>query len=202
VFAVADRDRYITPADAKPGDEIILTKGPAIETAGIIAVLREKELLGEYPQSLVDKAKALCGQMTVVDDALAAMEVGGVTAMHDATEGGVIGGLFEIANASSIGMEINENLFIYPQEVKMVCDAFNIDPVAAIAEGSLLITADPAYSQKIIDKLDSIGIQASIIGRAIEDKTVRTMKRCSGETAELRIPHQDPFWPVFFKSLQ
>ncbi len=202
VFAIADRNGYVTPAGAKSGDDVILTKGPAIETAGILAVLREKELLKEYPQSLVEKAKALCRQMTVVNDALAAMEAGGITAMHDATEGGVIGGLFEIANASGIGMEINENLFIYPREVKMVCDVFNIDPVAAIAEGSLLITADPAYSQKIIDKLDSIGIRASIIGRVTEDKTTRIMNRCNGDAVELKIPHQDPFWPVFFKSLQ
>jgi len=132
VFAVADKDAYVTPSGAKSGDDVILTKGPAIETAGILSVLCEKELLENYPSSLVERAKALCQQMTVVKDALTAMEVSGITAMHDATEGGVIGGLFEIANASQVGMEIDESLFIYPEEVKMVCEAFNIDPVAAI----------------------------------------------------------------------
>ena len=86
VFAIAERNGYITPAGARPGDDVIMTKGPAIETAGILAVIREKELLDRYPSELVEKAKALCKKMTVVKDALVAAEVG-VHAMHDATEG-------------------------------------------------------------------------------------------------------------------
>ncbi|MBS7249498.1 MAG: AIR synthase family protein [Candidatus Freyarchaeota archaeon] len=202
VFAIADRDGYVTPAGAKPGDDVILTKGPAIETVGILSVLREPELLEKYPRSLVEKAKALCKEMTVVKDALTAMEVGGVTAMHDATEGGVIGGLFEIANASNVGMEIDEASFIYPEEVKMVCEAFNIDPVAAIAEGSLLITAKPTHSKQIIKRLGEVGIKASIIGKVIGDTKTRTMKRIDGSEVPLEIPRQDPFWPVFFEGVE
>ncbi len=91
--------------------------------------------------------------MSVVRDAEIAKKAGGVTAMHDATEGGVIGGLFEIADASGVGMRIDEARFVYPPEVRMVCEAFGIDPVAAIAEGSLLITAEPASSPAIIHAL-------------------------------------------------
>jgi hydrogenase maturation factor len=202
VFSIADKDKYVTPASAKPGDDVILTKGPAIETAGILSVLREKELLEKYSKSLVDKAKALCKEMTVVKDALTAMEAGGVTAMHDATEGGVIGGLFEIANASGVGMEINEASFIYPEEVKIVCQAFNIDPIAAIAEGSLLITARPTHSRKIIEKLKEIHIDASIIGKVTGDRETRIIRRLDGNIARLAIPDQDPFWPVFFEGLK
>jgi len=202
VFAIADKDSYVTPSDAKPGDAVILTKGPAIETAGILSVLREKELLEKYPSSLVEKAKALCEQMTVVKDALAAMEVGGVTAMHDATEGGVVGGLFEIANASDVGMEIDESLFIYPEEVKIVCGAFNIDPVSAIAEGSLLITVRPERSEKVIRRLKEEKINASTIGKVVADSRRKILKRLDGSTVPLAIPHQDPFWPAFFKGLE
>ncbi|MCJ7443288.1 MAG: AIR synthase-related protein, partial [Methanotrichaceae archaeon] len=201
VFAIADKGSYVTPAGAKPGDEVILTKGPAIETAGILAVIREKELLETYPSSLVEKAKALCKQMTVVKDALIAADSGGVTAMHDATEGGVIGGLFEIANASGVGMLIDESLFVYPEEVKIVCEAFKIDPVAAIAEGSLLITARPTHSEDILRKLRAEGITASVIGKVTEDLKARTLKRLDGSIVPLEIPKQDPFWPVFFEGL-
>jgi len=202
VFAVADKSGFVTPAGAKPGDDVILSKGPAIETAGILSVLREKELLENYPASLVKKAKALCKQMTVVKDALASMETGGVTAMHDATEGGVIGGLFEIANASRVGMDIDESLFIYPDEVRMVCEAFKIDPVSAIAEGSLLITARPTHSEKIIKRLKALRIKASIIGKVIKDTGKRIMRRSNGNLIDLVIPEQDPFWPEFFKGLE
>lgn len=201
VFAVVDKGSYVTSACAQPSDEVILTKGPAIETAGILAVLCEKELREEYPLPLVNRAKALCLQMTVVKDALTAMEAGGVTAMHDATEGGVIGGLFEMANASRVGMEIDENLFFYPEEVKMVCDAFAIDPVAAIAEGSLLITARSTHSQKIIKRLKDSHIQASVIGAVIKNPRRRILQRRDGSIVPLAIPSQDPFWPAFFKGL-
>jgi len=202
VFAVAEKGRYITPSGAKPGDEVILTKGPAIETAGILSVLREDELLDRYPSSLIRKAQALCKQMTVVKDALTAMDAGGVTAMHDATEGGVIGGLFEIANASHVGMDIDETLFIYPDEVKIVCEAFLIDSVSAIAEGSLLITVRPTHSEKVLNRLEETGIKASVIGEVTKDPDTKQMRRLDGRTVPLAIPEQDPFWPAFFKGLE
>jgi len=201
VFAVAEKDSYVTPAGARPGDDVILTKGPAIETAGILSVLRERELQKAYPEGLIERAKALCKQMTVVKDALTAMKAGGISTMHDATEGGVIGGLFEIANASRVGMDIDESLFIYPEEVKMVCEAFEIDPVSAIAEGSLLITALPTHSAKVIKKLKEEGIEASIIGRVTENTEKRIMRRLDGTQVSLEIPPQDPFWPAFFAGL-
>ncbi len=201
VFAVANKDSFVTPAGARPGDEVILTKGPAIETSGILSVLREKELLERYPRPIVEKAKALCKQMTVVKDALVAMEAGGVTAMHDATEGGVIGGLFEMANASRVGMDIDESLFIYPEEVRIVCEAFGIDPVSAIAEGSLLITARPTHSEKIIRRLNALGINASVIGKVVKDSRKRILRRLDGRSVPLAIPKQDPFWPAFFQGL-
>ncbi|RQW79941.1 MAG: AIR synthase [Methanothrix sp.] len=201
VFAVAEKGKYVTPAGAKPGDDVILTKGPAIETAGILAVLREKELLAEYPVLLIEKAKALCQEMTVVKDCALAMQAGGVTAMHDATEGGVIGGLFEIASASNVGMEIDESLFVYPPQVRMVCDAFHIDPVAAIAEGSLLITVRPNFSAKILQNLKADGIEASIIGKVTPNTNNRALKRLDGSVVPLQIPTQDPFWPVFFEGV-
>jgi len=117
--------------------------------------------------------------MTVVKDALLAMESGGVTAMHDATEGGVIAGSFEIANASGVGMEIHEEAFVYPEEVRMVCEAFGIDPLAAIAEGSLLITVRPNHSKAILHKLSASGIKASVIGRW---RMIREQKQSSGAT--------------------
>jgi hydrogenase maturation factor len=202
VFAVARRKDIVTPAGARPGDEIILTKGPAIETAGLLAALREEELLLRFPARLVDRAKALALAITVVDDALAAAAAGGVTAMHDATEGGVIGGLYEIAAASGVGMEVDERLFVYPDEVRMVCEAFAIDPVRAIAEGSLLLTVRPGRSAAVLARLKRKRIAASVVGRVLKDRRRRTLRRVDGRVERLEIPEQDPFWPAFFQGLE
>ncbi len=202
VFAVGRKKDVVTPAGARPGDEVILTKGPAIETAALLAALREAELLARHPAALVAKAKALDKAITVVADALTAAAAGGVTAMHDATEGGVMGGLFEIAAASRVGMEIDERLFVYPDEVRMVCEAFGLDPVRAIAEGSLLITARPGKSAGILARLRRKRIAASVIGRVLGDRRKRTMRRRDGRTEKLEVPEQDPFWPAFFEGLE
>ena len=201
VFGLARRKDVVTPAGARPGDEVVLTKGPAIETAALLAALREEELLGTYPAALVAKAKALARSITVVADALAAAASGGVTAMHDATEGGVAGGLFEIAAASGVGMEIDERLFVYPDEVRMVCEAFGIDPVKAIAEGSLLATVRPGKSAGLLARLRRKRIAASVVGRVVADRRRRTIVRRDGRIEELAVPEQDPFWPAFFKGL-
>jgi hydrogenase maturation factor len=112
------------------------------------------------------------------------------------------GGLFEIANASGTGMEIDEASFVYPKEVKMVCEAFNIDPIAAIAEGSLLITAKPTHSKEIIRRLKKANINASIIGKVTGEPKTRIIKRLDGSVIPLEIPEQDPFWPVFFEGVE
>jgi len=202
VFAVSERDAFITPAGARPGDAVILTKGPAIEAAGILSVVREAELLASIDEQVVRKAQALCREMSVVKDAQIAMHAGGVTAMHDATEGGVIGGLFEIADASGVGMIIDESLFVYPEEVRAVCGALRIDPVMAIAEGSLLITADPSSSDRIVRSLRREGIASSVIGTATPDPLERKLIRLDGNIIPIAVPAREPFWPAFFAGLE
>jgi len=121
--------------------------------------------------------------------------------MHDATEGGVIGGLFEIASASGTGMEIHEEAFVYPEEVRMVCEAFGIDPLAAIAEGSLLIhgKAGPFKGHSPQTKCQwHRGIRYRKVKRDREDKNNQAAGR---DTRSLGIQTQDPFWPVFFGAL-
>ena len=99
-------------------------------------------------------------------------------------------------------MEIDEEMFVYPEEVRMVCEAFEIDSLAAIAEGSLLITARPSYSKKIVSRLNAAGIEASIVGKVLNDQKTRIIKRRDGAEALLEIPKQDPFWPIFFESVE
>jgi hydrogenase maturation factor len=202
VLAIAPRDGYVTPAGAKPGNEIILTKGPAVEAVGILAVLREQELLEKYPAGLVRRAQALTRQMSVVKEAMIAMAVGGVTAMHDATEGGVLGGLFEIAQASGVGMKVDESSMLYPEEIRAVCETFRIDPLAAIAEGSLLITAQKESAGRILAALEREGIAATIIGSITGDPHQRLIRRRDGSDAVIAPPAEDPFWPVFFEGVR
>jgi hydrogenase maturation factor len=201
VFSIAPKDSYVTPEGARPGDDVLITKGPAIEATGALAVLNYEEIASRYGSVLADKAADLCNSITVVKDARVAMEAGGVTSMHDATEGGVIGGLFEVADASDVGMEIDETKLVFPECVRAVCDHFGMDALKAISEGTLIITARPECSETIIRSLRSNGIDCTVVGTVVSDTSMRTITRKDGRVEDLNVPKQDCFWPVFFKCL-
>ncbi|MEI7543172.1 MAG: AIR synthase family protein, partial [bacterium] len=172
VMAIGNKNKYVTPRDARPGDKIIVTKGAAIEATGLFAVTFEKKIEKIFGKEFSKRASNIFYKMSVVEDALIAASVGvrnkGVTSMHDATECGVWGGLYEIAQASGVGMQIiKENIIILP-EVKAICEHFKMDPYTAISEGTLLITAKAEYAQKIVDKLKKNNIDSSIVGTVVK----------------------------------
>lgn len=98
-------------------------------------------------------------------------------------------------------MRIYEKDFIMPEEVEAVMDELDIDPLEAIAEGSLLITCSAEKAQDIIDALAEKAIKSSVVGEVTSDKSERTLTKKDGQVIDLYIPEQDPFWPAFFKAL-
>ena len=121
--------------------------------------------------------------------------------MHDATEGGVLGGLFEVANASGVGMWIEESSFVWTEEIEGFCRYFQIDPLLAIAEGTLIIVCESRAASEILEALKQKEIPASIVGEVRKPSEGQKIKRRNGTIEALRIPDQDPFWPCFFKGL-
>jgi hydrogenase maturation factor len=212
VMGVGSKDSYVTPEMATPGDKVIITKGPAIETTGIFATLFPEILEKKFGKAFAERAKDVFWMQSVVKDALVSAEVGvrdkGVTAMHDATECGVWGGLYEISEASKVGMLINQDDIILPEEVRLVCEHFseltgiNVDPFKAISEGTLLMTAKPGKADKIVAALESEKIQASIVGDVVPKEEGITVVKKNGEEMKLTHPKEDPFWPAFYKTLE
>ena len=103
-LALGPEDSYITPTMARPGDRVVVTKGAAIEATALLAMSFPDRLRNQVGTDTLAAAQRLVRSMTVVPEARAAAAYGvrdaGVTAMHDATEGGVLGGLYEVAEAS------------------------------------------------------------------------------------------------------
>ena len=191
--------KQLTPAsNARIGDRVIMTKGPAIEATGVLALQVEKALVKELGKELVDKAQGLFFEMTVVKDALIAAPH--AHAMHDATEGGLLNGVYEIAAASGTGVTLFEDRIVIPPEVRQVCRYFAIDPLISISEGTLVITAAPDKAPKIITDLKHGGITAWDIGE-ITPKD-RTFIRSNGKSEELTPVSVDPFWAAYFSVLE
>jgi hydrogenase expression/formation protein HypE len=107
-IGVAEDGKYVSSSGAKIGDRIILTKGTGIEGTAILASDRRAELLEVFDENFVKKAENFFEKISVVKDAITAFRIGGVSAMHDPTEGGVAGGLHELADAANVGFQVYE----------------------------------------------------------------------------------------------
>lgn len=204
VVCMGDRDRYLVPSMAMPGDDIVITKGAAIETTALLGVTFESRIAAVLGPQTARAAVDLFWQMSVVRDAAVAARIGvrehGVTGMHDATERGVLNALCEIADASGNGLVVEEALIPVRPEVRAVCDHFGIDPYAASSEGTLLLTCRPARTGMLLDAFAGEGIEAQRIGHMTPRAEGVLLVR-SGIEQPLTPPAFDPFWPAYARAL-
>jgi hydrogenase expression/formation protein HypE len=204
IVGIGEIDHYVTPSLARAGDKIIITKGPAIEASGIFATMFPDRLEKEFGPDFSRRAQEIFFKMSVVEDAMAAVSVGvrdnGVTAMHDATECGIWGGLFEIAQAAGLGVTIDKESIVVEDCVKDICGFFGIDPFASISEGTLILSCRPHKAQDILDALRNKEIKASIVGELTEAGKGMILIQ-DGKPGKLVHPVVDPFWRAFYNAL-
>jgi hydrogenase expression/formation protein HypE len=204
-IATGPKDRYLTSSMAKDRDDIILTKGAAIETTAVLTRAFPRTARKALGRRLFERAWDYFGMVSVVEDALVAASVGvrdqGVTAMHDATEGGVIAGIFELATASNLGAKVDLERLPISDETQGLCEFFKIDPLVSLSEGSLIIASRPSKSDKVLAKLSSRGIHASIVG-----KLTSKFRGCRAITQRgarnFHYPTVDPYWKAYSKARQ
>jgi hydrogenase expression/formation protein HypE len=205
VIGVGELDEYVTPRLARVGDKIIISKGPAIEASGILAAMFPNLLEKEFGHDFRAKAEGIFYKMSVVEDALAAISVGvrenGVTAMHDATECGIWGGLYEVAQAAGLGVRVDKDKIVVEDGVPEICAHFGIDPYAAISEGTLILSCRPHTAGAIVKAITDKGIKASVVGELTPpDEGMQLV--CEGRVQVLAHPIVDPFWQAFYRALE
>lgn len=162
-------NRNITKTSGvKPGDCFILTKTAGLEGTAIIAYENQKELAHKFGSKLVIEAKKLMHQLSVVKEGMIAARHG-VHAMHDVTEGGVLGAVWEMCDASGCGAEIILNDIPVLEVTRTICNYYNINPLKLISSGCMLIAAEPG--SPVAEILEGEGIKATIIGRATDKKS-------------------------------
>lgn len=206
VMAVGPKQDYVTPKFARPGDHLIITKGPAIESSGIFASMFPEKISARFGPRFAEKSQNIFYKMSVVEDALEAIRVGvrneGVTAMHDATEGGIWGGVYELAQAAGLGVRVDKDSIVVEDGVLEISELFNIeDPYTAISEGTLILSCRPEKTHDILKALERKKISASMVGELTEPSQGRTIIS-QGKQTPLEHPRIDPFWNAFYKALQ
>jgi hydrogenase maturation factor len=205
IIGTGDVDKYVSPRFISAGDKIIVTKGPAIEATGILVTMFPKLIEKEFGKAFSDKMQDIFYKMSTVEDALTAVSVGvrdnGVTALHDATECGVWGGIYEIAQAAGLGARVEQEKIVVEDGVAEICRYFGIDPYASISEGTLIIACRPHKAEAVVSALARKGIRSSVVGDFVPPEKGMTLVRNEVE-GKLVHPIVDPFWRAFYDALQ
>ncbi|MEM2419568.1 MAG: AIR synthase family protein [Candidatus Bathyarchaeia archaeon] len=201
VMGVTDKGDYVTAGGAKPGDKLILTKSAGVEGTAILATERYNLLLKSgFDKRLLESAQRFFERISVVKEAILAYRTGGVNAMHDPTEGGVLGGVHEMADASNIGVKIFEEKIPVAKETFEICNFFGVDPLQLISSGALLIASKPEFTEKIVEELGKNEVEASVIGEFLAAKSQRLLVRKSGVIEALPRPKSDHLWLALAKN--
>lgn len=164
--------KLITGGGAQAEDDILLTKGIAIEAVSIIAREKRDELVKKFNPKFIARCKNFLRRpgLSVLKEALIAVQNGRVHAMHDPTEGGLSTGLHELAIASKCGILAERSSIPILPESKALCDYYGLDIMGAIASGALIISIDPEDTVNVIGKLKEAGIKACRIGKITDRK--------------------------------
>jgi hydrogenase expression/formation protein HypE len=179
--------QLVRPEMARPGDVLLVTKGIAVEGTAIIAREKGGELTG-LDEPLLERCRDFLYNpgISVVQDAAVATEAGRVHAMHDPTEGGLATGLWELAEAAEVGLEIDEAAIPILPETRTVCVPLGLDPLGLIASGTLLMAVAPEDAAAVITALEGSGIAATQIGHVAERGRGVVLR---SEAGERPLPH-------------
>ncbi|HKX19760.1 MAG TPA: AIR synthase family protein [bacterium] len=189
-FGRVPRGRLIRSGGARAGDAVLLTKAAGIEGTAILADVRGAGLAGPLGDGALARARAFRERLSVLPEARAAAAAG-AHAMHDVTEGGVLGAVYEMAAASGLGVVLEADRVPVLPETQAICDALGADPLALIGSGALLVaTPEPERTRRAVE---AAGVAATIIA-TLEPGAPRL--RRAGRDGPLEPPIRDELWRV------
>ena len=181
----------------KPGDYIMITKQAGMEGSGVIASDMEDELKSFLTQDEIDEAKAMLDRVSVVPEGVIAGKVG-THGMHDVTEGGILGAVWEMCDISGLGAEVWADDIPVAEVTHKICDYFGVDVLRLISSGAMVIAVPEEKKDRMKFAMDDEGIPSTYIGRVREaEYGVRMTK--DGVDSEVDPPYSDEIYRVVAK---
>lgn len=163
------KGRSVRTGGAKLGDDIVVTKTLGIEGTYILINDYEERVKKILTEEEIKFGKTLINKISVLPEGRICNDFG-VNSMHDITEGGLLGGIFEVAMACGRGFKIYKDKIPMLDITKKVCNEFKIDPLRLISSGSMLITVSDGNG--LVERLKEFGIEASVIGKICEKENI------------------------------
>ncbi len=204
MLSLGPENKYLSSGMAQTGDVLLLTKGAAIATTGILAYAFPNTIETAFGGNFLRHAQEFFRKFSTVKDALTASSIGvrehGVTSMHDVTEGGVLGGLLELVSASGRGAKIDQNEIQIADETRQICELFKIDPMNALGEGSLVLSVRPEHSESVQAALREVAIASFRVGEVRKSGDPILLENELGEST-LMYPEKDTYWDAYWKAI-
>lgn len=206
LVGIGGDEEWIAPSMASPGDRVLLTKGCAVETAIVMAHVAPRRLEERIGRGAVYSLQARLDHVSVVEECRALLAIGvrerGVTALHDATEGGVLGGLLELAIACGHDVRVERARIPLDDDVRGVCDLLGLDPYTSLSEGSLIACVRPERAAAALASLGAAGIAAAEIGEVVAGGGVLHVAEPDGRSTTLRTPPADGYWAAYGRAVR
>lgn len=201
MILTAPLDQIRLSCKARAGDVIILTKEAALSSAAILSLSFPETVIQKLGKETYLEGAGLFYRTSSLKDGLVAAGHDSVSAMHDVTEGGVLGAVYEMAVASGLGVVIDKDLLPVGEAQKAICNLFGIDPAYCIGAGSMVIAAAKDGAEKVIEDLSRNGIRATVAGTFTGKESGRILVE-NGQEKPLPYYYKDPYWEAFFKAYQ
>lgn len=201
---IAPQNEILTSKMANPGDRILVTKSCGISASAILALT--------FPETVKNKAgienyQNACNSFydsSILKEALGAVSLDNkkyITAMHDVTEGGVLGAIFEMATASENGALVHDDQLPIHETQSEVLKAFSLDPRYTLGSGALIITCKEEGVESTIHQLKKLGISCTEVGSITKkDEGIKLMK--NGKRTDILYLENDPYWTAFSKAIK
>lgn len=205
MITVGPAEKLLTSKGASPGDVLLMTKESALIATSILALSFPETVKKHCGKEAYEKGCELFYQTSAVEAGIVAGQIGrhtsGVTAMHDVTEGGIFGAVYEMACAAGCGVELHADNIQRGYAQQKICEYFGFDPTLSIGAGSMIIAVKPEKADLIKNHLLSKNISATIIGKMVAPEAGRKIKDENG-IRQLGATGTDPYWNAFFNALQ
>ena len=188
-----ERDKLIRSDGARPGDRLLLTRGAAIEGTALIALEQRDRLVEATGEEFADACARFLREpgISVLRDAMTACDAGRVHALHDPTEGGILTGIWEMAQAAGCGARVEKSRIpVYPETAR-ACEVFGLDPLGLIASGALLIAAEADDAARIMAAFEEQDVPCAEIGAVTESGAPCLLVTESGETELPTFPQDE-----------
>lgn len=205
LLTIAPEEEIVCATGARVGDSILVTKSCGLTATAILGMSFPETVKQKLGMDIYHSAFEQFYQTSSLQDALCAAgtdkKYPEIHAMHDVTEGGVLGAIYELAIASETGAEIVDELLPIATTASSIATLFGIDSRYSVGAGSMIIACDSGKAEGLIKRLADENIPCTEVGR-ITEKGAGILIQKSGETSFLTYLETDPYWAAYFNAIK